>query len=196
MGAIVSTVDDVISVVFILIIAVIVLIFYFIYVFFQDIADFFGDIPKYCASSAAIGQPGGPTCGTGKEYGGICYEDTWSTNKNGTPTGGVKTAICTVKYPGDSSLFTNCGGEIQALNMGDSCSDLPDWTRGPGWYKTALCTCQYGGIVTASKYCQETPDKYPIICPSGSDFYDGVCYKEACPEGYYRSAVCSCAKKN
>ena len=161
-----------------------IVIIYLIYSYIES----FGTISaKYCATRADIGDPGGPTCRPGAvEFEGICYVDKW------TQYGGVKTAPLTVEYPGDSALFTNCGGEIQALNQGDTCSNLPDWTRGPGWFKTAVCTCQHGGIVTAAQYGIEDVEPYPTHCPPDADFYGGICYKEKCPNGTYRSYVCTC----
>lgn len=174
--------DTIVSIVSIIIVVVIA---YFIYIAINSLPT--TDCPKY-GNMHAIGSEGGPICDSGAEsYGGVCYNDVWTEN------GGVKTAVCTVKYPGSGDLFTNCGGEIQALSMGDDCSTLPDWTRGPGWYKTAVCTCQQGGLITADQYCVLADNQEPKNCPEGSDYFESACYTEACPSGLKRTEICTCS---
>lgn len=166
-------------------IIIVIVIGYFIYSWISSLPT--TDCPKY-GNPHLIGEDGGPECEAGaEEYGGLCYVDTWTAN------GGRKTAVCTVEYPGDSEVFTNCGGEIQALNIGDDCSTLPDWTRGPGWYKTAVCTCQQGGSITAAQYCVLAPQQTPNVCPEGSDYFESACYTDACPEGTVRTEICTCS---
>lgn len=136
-----------------------------------------------------IGEAGGPICDPGAEsYGGLCYNDVW------TEEGGTKTAICTVEYPQDYHLYTDCSVGIQDLYIGDACDKATGWppNMGLGWHKTALCTCQQGGVVTASQYCVLSSDPTPIHCPDGSDYFESACYSTACPSGYKRSEICTC----
>jgi len=133
---------------------------------------------------AKYGTPVTPTaCPAGtQEYAGYCYTDVWS------QYGGTKTAVCTVDYPGGIYLHTQCGIGIYYLNIGDPCPMVGD-----GWFKTATCTCQYGGPITSSEYCQSRGK--PSVCPSGSDTIPGAssCYSTACPVGYVRTGRCTCS---
>lgn len=139
-----------------------------------------------------------PSCPEGtQEFAGICYTDNWTKN------GGKKTAICSVSYPGDGSLYTNCtgdiGAQIRGIYTGDICSNLSLWdhTDRPGlWVKTAYCTCQRGGTtvtVPGGYNCEGA--KLPNVCPSDTDFFEGVCYGGKCPEGYTRTEICTCARQ-
>lgn len=130
---------------------------------------------------------GGYSCAPGAlEYGGVCYTDNWTMN------GGTKTAVCTVEYPGSTQLYTKCGIGIYNLDYGAPCTML-----GPGWFKTAACTCQSGGEVTTvagGLYCQS--QGLPSNCPVGSDGVNGAsapCFSQPCPSGYKRTGRCTCS---
>jgi len=84
-------------------------------------------------------------------------------------------------------VHTDCFIGIQDLSMGDKCTML-----GPGWHKTAVCTCQYKGVVTASKYCED--QGIAKTCKQGWDYYGAVCYSDACRDGYHRTAICTCTR--
>lgn len=136
-----------------------------------------------CAKYGNLTAAGGLTCPTGtQDYGGYCYTDVW------TAGGGTKTAVCTVDYgPPYTTYSTHCGIGIYYLNYGDPCPMV-----GPGYYKTAVCTCQYKGLITGYANCQS--QGYPSQCPIGSDSYEGsTCYSNPCPTGYTRTGRCSCA---
>lgn len=123
----------------------------------------------------------GNFCPAGKSYyGGVCYTDVW------TDQGGVKTGVCSVDYGPYGGVSTDCGQHYY-LNQGDPC--LP---AGSNLHKTALCSCQSGGIVTASQYCQNA--SLPISCPPGTDTFDGGCLGASCPQGYRRTGLCTCQK--
>jgi hypothetical protein len=125
--------------------------------------------------------PPGTFCPAGKAYfEGLCYDDVW------TKQGGVKTATCTVSYGTYNGVTTSCG-DYYSLNQGDPCP-----TAGPNYHKTAICTCQNGGSVTASAYCQNPSS--PNACPPGTDNVDGRCIGAACPVGYTRTGLCTCQK--
>jgi hypothetical protein len=133
-----------------------------------------------------IGDADGPVCKPGdSDYGGVCYTDTWTAN------GGSKTAVCTVSYPDISPfLITKCGIGIYNLDYGQPCDLIPDWPYGKGYFKTAVCTCQGGGTVTGSYYCQN--QGFPDVCPAGTDYYESACYSSACPAGTTRTGICGC----
>lgn len=154
-----------------------ILLFYYLYTRLPTT-----DCAKYASKTSL------PSCATGdQEYGGICYTDNWTAN------GGTKTSLCGVSYPGDGSVYLNCEGTINTISIGQSCSALSDWTRGPGWYKSSLCTCQKGGTIITPPggyYCEGS--KLPLICPSDTDFFEGVCYSAPCPQGTRRSEICTC----
>ena len=142
-----------------------------------------------CASYGNIIKPD-LHCPAGKAlFGGFCYDDIWTVN------GGTKTAICTVDYGSFRGVHTECGIGIYYLNYGAPCPML-----GPGYFKTAVCSCQLGGVVTASDYCAN-PSK-PTPCPVGTDFLNlaaplaPVCLGASCPTGYTRTDVCVCTKSS
>ena len=123
----------------------------------------------------------GEYCPAGKALeSGVCYTDVW------TQQGGVKTAVCTVNYGSYGGITTSCSDYYQ-LYQGDPCP-----TAGANYHKTALCTCQLGGIVTAGQYCQNA--SLPILCPPGTDEFQGGCIGASCPEGYTRTGICTCQK--
>ena len=123
----------------------------------------------------------GDYCPAGKAlFEGLCYTDVW------TQQGGVKTSLCTVSYGPYGGISTSCGDFYQ-LNEGDPCP-----TAGANYHKTALCTCQLGGVVTASQYCQNA--SLPVSCPPGTDEFQGGCVGASCPEGYSRTGPCKCQK--
>jgi len=154
-----------------------------IYFAYRYVADLIPNVStNFCAESAALGTENGPGCEPGKNYlGGLCYTDYW------TAEGGEKTAVCTVNYGTYGGLVTDCFIGIQDLSIGDKCTMV-----GPGYHKTAVCTCQKKGIVTAAKYC-ESPT-IPETCKPGWDYYGTVCYKNACPAGSKRTSICGCSK--
>ena len=126
--------------------------------------------------------PSGTFCPAGKaDFQGICYDDTWSAN------GGTKTSICTVDYGPFQQLYTECGIGIYDLDYGAPCTMI-----GPKFFKTAVCTCQQGGVVTAADYCRN-PSR-PVSCPPGTDAFGGACYGASCPTGYHRTDRCTCQK--
>lgn len=130
---------------------------------------------------------GSPTCKEGTEafrIAGVskCYKDVWSVS------GGKKTAICTVDWGSYGGIVTKCGVGIYYLNYGDPCPMI-----GENYYKTAVCTCQYKGVITASQYCQS--EGFPDQCPTGSDLFAGRCYANSCTDGYTRTARCTCEPK-
>lgn len=122
-----------------------------------------------------------PVCREGTQiWNGTCYTDVWS------QAGGQKTAICTVSYGSYGGVYTKCGIGIYDLNIGDPCPMV-----GPGYYKTAVCTCQLQGSITAGQYCQS--QGAPTQCPSGTDGIQGLCYSAPCPSGYKRTGRCTCS---
>src|SRR5438270_2769619 len=131
-----------------LVIVVIVLVLIIIIGYY--VSSWFSSFPLTdCAKYGVIhtiGTTGGPQCSPGaQEYGGVCYTDVWTKNN------GKKTAVCTVEYPGSYSLVTDCFLGIGNLYIGDACDTLAGWTAGPNYYKTAVCTCERGGPITASQ---------------------------------------------
>jgi hypothetical protein len=133
-----------------------------------------------CSVYAATVTPA--TCPTGDApFGDICYKDVWSS------MGGTKTAICTVDYGSYGGVYTECGIGIYYLNYGDPCPMV-----GPGYFKTAVCTCQLRGAITSSQYCQA--DGLQRTCPMDADSFQGSCYKAKCPDGYFRCGACSCCQ--
>jgi len=177
MGAVASVVGTLIGIIILAVIGVIAYYGYQIYESFPSTNCF-----KYARESAAIGTENGPGCAAGDaQYGGVCYVDNW------TQGGGKKTAVCTVDWGSYGGVVTNCSIGIQNLNIGDECPML-----GTGYHKTATCTCQLRGVVTASKYCINRG--IAKTCKQGWDYYGGVCYADACPDGYKRTAVCTCQK--
>ena len=140
------------------------------------------DCGTYATRSAALGTEFGPQCPTGTQvYGGVCYEDVWTEN------GGVKVAVCSVYYGEYGGVVTRCGVGIYDLEYGAPCPMI-----GPDYYKTAVCTCQYKGEITGSIYCQDKG--IADICQPDWDYFEGICYYQSCPEGYFRSEICSCQK--
>jgi len=122
-----------------------------------------------------------PVCREGTQiWNGTCYTDVWS------QAGGTKTALCTVSYGPYNGVYTKCGIGIYDLNYGDPCPMV-----GPGYYKTAVCTCQLQGDITAGQYCQSQGP--PTQCPSGTDGIQGLCYTAPCPAGYKRTGRCTCS---
>ena len=171
-----------VSIIFLIIIIIIGVLVYVIY----KIGAFWNSLPitdcgKFTAERGTVGTTHGPKCGPGKEmYGGVCYDDTW------TAKGGRKTAVCTVSY--GTYHGVKSAWAVWYLYQGDPCPMF-----GEGYHKTAIYTCQKDGSVTAAQYCRRP--SIPRTCEKGWDYYGSICYKEACPEGYYRSAICTCAKK-
>lgn len=168
------------------VIVLVLIVGYYIFMWFSEFP--ITDCSKY-GKINTIGNPGGPTCDPGaSEYLGLCYNDVW------TKEGGVKTAVCTVEYNESFDTYTECGIGIYDLYIGDACDKAKDWPKnmGPGWHKTAACTCQRGGVVTASQYCQLAKENFPYNCPKGSDYFESACYTDACPPLYQRSEICTC----
>ena len=131
---------------------------------------------------------GAPACKTGTQGFTLagnthCYKDVWSAQ------GGTKTAICTIDWGTYGGVVTRCGIGIYDLNIGDPCPMV-----GPGYYKTAVCTCQFKGVITSSQYCQS--ESLPDQCPAGSDLFAGNCYARTCPTGFKRTARCVCSPNN
>lgn len=183
MGSLLSIIGTIIG---LIVLGVIGVIIYFVYEAIASAPT--TSCTTYAHTSAALGTENGPGCAAGQDYyGGVCYNDYW------TAEGGTKTAICTVDYGPYGGVFTECGIGIFDLNQGDTCPASLSPQLGTGWHKTAVCTCQYKGIVTASKYCQSAG--IAQTCKPGWDYYGSVCYQDPCPDGYYRSAICTCAKK-
>lgn len=138
------------------------------------------DCSTYAAQHAILGTPDGPQCPTGTQvYGGVCYKDVWTEN------GGTKVAVCSVYYGTYGGVVTECGVGIFDLDYGAPCPMV-----GPDYYKTAVCTCQYKGEITGAIYCQD--EGIADICQPGWDYFEGICYFQSCPEGYFRSEICSC----
>lgn len=173
------------AVISLIVLVLVIIVIYYIYAYFSTFPIW--DCPKY-GNPHSLGLDGGPICDTGAEsYGGVCYNDVWTAN------GGTKTAVCTVEYPGSFEVVTNCFIGIQDIEQGAPCSDIPGWNRGPGWYKSAVCSCQHGGIVIAGMYCKIADEGTPRHCPDGSDYFESECWSEACPAGYKRTEFCSCS---
>ncbi len=176
MGAVESIVGTITGLIFLAIIGVII---YYSVIIYNSIPT--TSCSQFANTSAALGTENGPNCPEGQNYyGGVCYTDYW------TQQGGTKTAICTVDWGSYGGIETDCFIGIQDLSIGDDCPMV-----GPGYHKTAICTCQLRGIVTAAKYCQS--QGIATTCKPGWDYYGSVCYQDPCPEGYYRSAICTCA---
>lgn len=178
MGSIVSIIGAVFGLIFLAIIGVII---YYVKTWYDDLPS--TSCATYNNNSAALGTENGPTCPEGQNYyKGVCYTDVW------TKEGGVKTAVCTVDWGSFGGVSTDCYIGIQDLFFGDDCPMV-----GPDYHKTAVCTCQLRGVVTAEKYCIDRG--IATTCKPGWDFYASVCYQDACPSGTYRSALCTCATK-
>jgi hypothetical protein len=177
MGTIASIIGSIVTLIVLAIMGVI------IYYGYQTFSSFpVTSCSTYANTSAALGTENGPNCPSGQEYyGGVCYTDYW------TEKGGEKTAVCTVSWGEYGGVFTECGIGIYDLNFGDECPMV-----GPGYHKTAVCTCQLRGVVTAAKYCED--QGIARTCKEGWDYYGSVCYQDPCPEGRHRSAICTCAK--
>lgn len=99
-----------------------------------------------------------------------CYTDQCNND------GGRRTASCTCDFGPIRDVVTDCG---RFYNQ-----PCP-----PGWHKTAICTCQQGGIVTD---CGRYGESRDAKCPTDSDEFAGSCYRQRCPEGYRRTASCTC----
>ena len=103
-------------------------------------------------------------------WGGLCYTK--------CPSGGTRTASATCNFGTYGGVKTNClsSAGITALNMGDVCHR---W--GSNYHKTAACTCQLGGIVTAAQWGGSVIPTYG--CPAGKQNDAGLCYTP-CSAGY------------
>ena len=135
----------------------------------------------YEAKVISIGEPGGPECKPGTVlWDGLCYKDLW------TQAGGVKTGYDRVYYGPYGGVKTKCGIGIYYLQYGAPCPMI-----GPDYYKTAVCTCQYKGSISASLYNQS--EGLPDTCPVGSDAFKHKCFIAPCPSGYKRTAECVCS---
>lgn len=140
------------------------------------------DCSKYGAQGTPVGQPGGPMCAPGTVlWNGVCDKDLW------TQYGGVKTAVETVYYGPYGGVKTKCGIGIYDLDYGAPCPMF-----GPGYFKTAVCTCQYKGYITTANYNQKVG--VPDTCAADSDYFKGYCVKQACPSGYKRTGPCTCSQ--
>ena len=179
MGAIASIVGTITGLIILAIIGVII---YYVYQAYNSLP--ITSCSTYAHTSAALGTENGPGCNQGDEYyGGVCYKDYW------TQEGGVKTAVCIVDWGTFGGVSTDCFIGIQDLSIEDDCPML-----GTGYHKTAICTCQFKGVVTAAKYCQD--QGIAKTCKPGWDYFESICYQDPCPEGYYRSEICTCARNS
>ena len=121
-------------------------------------------VPKVCPS-------------THEYWGGVCYKK--------CPDGGRRTGPITCDYGAYGGVVTNCGNNY-GLKDGDMCP-----AYGSQYHKTALCTCQKGGQVSAAPYSSPvglcTQFSRPgscYTCPSGAVDEAGLCYSPATKVGY------------
>lgn len=125
------------------------------------------DCDKYGSTNKLTAK----NCPNGDFYGGLCYRS--------CAAGSKRTAACTCDYGTAPEVWTDC-----AKFANGPCPD--------GWFKSAACTCQRGGIETNC-------DKYGAIGPPQEQCGPGeepgpagFCYKP-CPPGTHRTAVCTCS---
>jgi hypothetical protein len=142
------------------------------------------DCARFAVSVAKIGEPNGPTCPTGSQiWAGQCYKNIWSVD------GGTKTATCRINYGSYGGVQTKCGVGVYNLDYGAPCPAVDNYF-GPGYHKTAVCTCQFRGVVTGAANCK--PVGPPNVCPTGWDFFGGACYQTPCPANAIRTGPCTC----
>lgn len=132
-----------------------------------------GSIVTDCGKYGSSKVPD-PNCPAGTAYwGGLCYTDLCEKQ------GGKRTASCTCDFGPYAGIITDC---TRFYNK-----PCP-----PGYSKTAICTCQKGGIVTnCADYGSSVTPKY--TCPSNTDYFEGLCYSGKCPAGMPRTAACTCS---
>lgn len=158
--------------------------------------DRFGD-PK------GINDEEGPQCDNDSDlYAGYCYRPKCD-------PGTDRIAPCTCS---NHKIVTNCT-LADARFIGDKDGLGPKCLAGrelwagvcyeqwcpPGKRRTASCTCDdYDEKIDCEKYGDARPIGDPEglgpRCSPGTDFVAGLCYKQPCPDGYYRRSVCSCQK--
>ena len=120
-----------------------------------------------CWYDRGVGKIPPATCPADRElHGGLCYTK--------CPAGSRRTAAMTCDFGPYGGVKTHYS--IGKLSVGDECLR---W--GPEWHKTALWTCQKGGIITNAKYGGSImPTR---TCPAGQVNQAGLCYPAPRP-GY------------
>jgi hypothetical protein len=151
-----------------------------------------------------IGDPLGPQCGDSADlWGGLCYEEK-------CPAGTNRTASCTCS---NYEIRTSCAefGDPRGLkdpeNLGPKCTPEEDYFGGFCYSqkcpmdqsRTAACTCDnFGTIVNCDLFGDGRGildgDGLGPVCEDDEDWHAGLCYKDKCPEGFRRSAICTCQK--
>lgn len=136
-----------------------------------------GELDTNCSKYGSFVLPG-KKCPSGyEEWGGLCYTDQC------TKDGGTRTASATCDFGKFKGTDTNC----KKYSKYEDNKPCPRGSK-----KTALCTCQKGGIVTDfDRYSKSVP--LENTCPSGSEYFLGFCYSDVCPTGTKRTAACTCA---
>ena len=153
------------------------------------------------SNAASVGFPGGPACGPNEEYyAGLCYSK--------CPPDLPRTAACTCdsfKIVTDCSRYGN--GIIPGFPGGPECKEGED-LHGGVCYKaacpshqnrTAACTCDDYKTETNCKDFGDgrsllDPERLGPQCEDDEDYMLGLCYRTKCPEGYTRSAACTCQR--
>lgn len=128
-----------------------------------------------CTKYGSQGTPQ-QSCPSGYSlFQGLCYTNQCEVD------GGTRTASDTCDFGSYQGVDTDC-----SKYYNQSCPI--------GYNKTAICSCQKGGIVTdAGRYdVTQTPTQ---SCPSGQQLYGGLCYT-SCPSGLNRTAACTCSDPN
>ncbi len=131
-------------------------------------------------------------CPPDREYwGGLCYKK--------CPAGAKRTSFCTCDFGRYGGVKTNCFSRptIQKLPLGANCPQY-----GSTYHKTALCTCQKGGIVTSCSLYGDGQKKgtyargasSPMQCAPNQDNVAGLCYTK-CPFGY-KGVGATCKPEN
>lgn len=138
----------------------------------------FRDDGAFCAKrtySRGAGDPPPNKCPQGYSiFEDLCYID--------CPYGGKRTASDTCSFGAYKGVATRCNIGIDDIQMGDECTNLawakidPNHTiakdKGHGWYKTAACSCQKGGLISSVHF-----DKLAHkVCPEGQLYDAGLCY--------------------
>ena len=174
-------IEAIFTIVILIVLAVIGYIIYVLYEVYNSLPT--TNCSEFASDSAAIGTENGPKCPPGTdEYVGVCYKDVW------TAEGGEKVAVCSVYWGVFDGVVTDCSIGIQNLSFGDPCPMV-----GEDYHKTALCTCQLRGEVTASLYCQD--EGIATICKKDWDYFEAICYFHSCPSNLRRTEICTCAPK-
>lgn len=154
------------------------------------------------SNASSIGLPGGPQCAPGSDlFGGLCLTS--------CPSGIPRTASCTCD---NAVTTTDCGrygnGKSVGLPYGPECPDGEDlwgglcYNRGctDGKTRTASCTCSDEDTLTDCTLYGDgrsllDPFQLGPRCGDDEDYHAGLCYSPKCPEGYVRSAICTCQIK-